>query len=79
MIHTKKQCPKGPSIASLQVASPYIPPVRLKEVLKRRPVNHEVLKRKIDKPHTVSAVISYLKPKGCKKLFNKSSIRMNMK
>jgi len=34
------------------------PPVRLKEVLKRRPVNHEVLRREVDKPHRVSAVIS---------------------
>jgi len=39
------------------------PPVRLKEVLKRRPVNHEVLKREVDKPHRVGAVISHLKPK----------------
>jgi len=39
------------------------PPVRLKKVLKRRPVNHEVLRREVDKPHRVSAVISNLKPK----------------
>jgi len=31
--------------------------------LKRRPVNHEVLRREVDKPHRVSAVISNLKPK----------------